>query len=487
MPFPPWPLAAPRAAAGDATAMPNALIVDHDLASREALAALAAAEGFSVTTAGTLGEARAQIDRLRPDVVLVDLRLPDGSGMELLEHVAGPAVMEVVLITGHGTVETAVAALRRGAADYLVKPVNVARVRAILARVPRAGELKAEIGTLRDELRRLGHFGDMLGSSQPMQALYDQVARVAPTEAPVFLVGEPGTGKELAARTVHNLSRRRHEPFFPVKCGAIPPTQVEREMFGDEKGGAPGGDPVHKGYFERASGGTLFLDEITEMPIGVQAKLLRALETGRFRRVGAQEEMEADVRVIAATDRDPDEAVAARRLRADLYHRLNVFPLALPPLRERGEDVELLARHFLDRLNTAHGTQKVFAPPGPSALAAQRWPGNVRELKNFIERAFILADTALDVRPQATAEEAAPAAPASVVVPVGLSLAEADRRLILATLEQCGGVKKWAAELLGVSLKTLYNRLEAYRTRPAPAVARTAGVPAPAPPERRTG
>ena len=448
--------------------MPHVLIVDDDANTRAALAALARAEGLTVGAAGSLREARIQMGRLRPDVVLVDLKLPDGSGMDLFEHLDNPSAMEVVLMTGHASVETAVAALRRGVADYLVKPLNLQRVKAILSRVPRTGDLKSEIGTLRCELRRLGRFDGMLGRSPPMQALYDQIARVAPTEATVFLIGESGTGKELAAKTIHDLSRRRRHPFFPVNCGAISPTLIESELFGHEKGSFTGAERMRQGHFERASGGTLFLDEITEMPIELQVKLLRALETGRFMRVGAHEELETDVRVITATNRDPGEAVAERKLREDLYHRLNVFPLRLPPLRERGEDIALLAQHFLDQLNAARGTHKTFAPPAPASLAALPWPGNVRELKNYVERAYILGDKTLEAAVPAAAGAAAAAAAAAtptITVPVGVSLDEADRQLILATLEQCGGVKKWAAEMLGVSLKTLYNRLEEYRAQ----------------------
>ena len=355
--------------------MPHALIVDDDADTRAALGALTAAEGFTVDTAGDLREARGQIGRRRPDVVLVDLKLPDGTGLDLLEDRDGSAALEVILITGHASVDTAVEALRRGASDYLVKPVDPQRVKAVLSRVPRTGDLKAEIGTLRGELRRLGRFDALLGCSPAMQALYDQIARVAPTEATVFLVGESGTGKELAAKTLHDLSRRRREGFFPVNCGAIAPALVESELFGHEKGSFAGAARQHPGYFERAHGGTLFLDEITEVPVELQVKLLRALETGRFMRIGAQQELATDVRVIAATERDPEQAVTEKRLLGDLFHHLSVFPVTLPPLRERSGDVELLAQHFLEQLNAAHGTHKRFAPPAPASLAALPWPG----------------------------------------------------------------------------------------------------------------
>ncbi|HKQ30915.1 MAG TPA: sigma-54 dependent transcriptional regulator, partial [Burkholderiales bacterium] len=272
--------------------MPHVLIVDDDANVRAALTELVALEGFTATSAANLQEARIQLTRQRPEVVFIDLNLPDGNGMGLFEDIEARSATEIILITGHASVETAVEALRLGAADYLTKPVNFSRVKAVLSRVPRNNELKAEIGSLRDELRRLGRFGHMLGNSTAMQKLYDQIARVAPTEATVLLVGESGTGKELAAQTIHRLSRRRKQSFFPVNCGAISANLIESEMFGHEKGSFTGADRQHKGYFERANGGTLFLDEITEMPAELQVKLLRVLETGTFMRVGTNKLLE---------------------------------------------------------------------------------------------------------------------------------------------------------------------------------------------------
>jgi len=369
-----------------------------------------------------------------------------------------------VVITGHASVETAVDALKSGAIDYLVKPINLQRVKAILNRLPRAGDLKAEIGTLRGELRRMGRFGLMLGNSPAIQDVYDQISRVAPTPASVMLVGESGTGKEVAAQTIHQLSLRRKHEFLAVNCGAISPNLIESEMFGHERGSFTGADRQHKGYFERANGGTLFLDEITEMPVELQVKLLRVLETGMFMRVGTTKEIETDVRLIAATNRDPEQAVEEGKLRLDLYHRLNVFPITLPPLRERGKDVELLAQAFLDELNERHGTKKQFPAAVREMLATYPWPGNVRELKNYVQRAHIMSgndgDFTATVPLQISLSK--PVAGTAVTIPFGTSLADADRQLILATLEQCGGVKTRAAEILGISLKTLYNRLVEY-------------------------
>jgi two-component system, NtrC family, response regulator AtoC len=442
--------------------MPHVLIVDDDVNTREALAAITVEEGFTTAVAGSLRDAQAQIVHQRPDVVLIDLKLPDGSGMDLFNDIESRSTTEIVLMTGHASVETAVEALRLGAADYLTKPINFRRLKALLSRIPRTVDLKEEIGVLRSELRRLGHFGQMLGAAPAMQKLYNHIGRVAPTEATVLLLGESGTGKELAAQTIHDLSLRQKHPFLPVNCGAISPQLIESEIFGHEKGSFTGADRQHKGYFERANGGTLFLDEITEMPVELQVKLLRVLETGSFMRIGSNQEIETDVRVIAASNRDPEAAVGEGKLRLDLYHRLNVFPLKIPPLRERGTDVELLAQNFLDGLNATHGTAKVLTPDGLACLGNYHWPGNVRELRNYIQRAFILSDHSIDAAALAPVITTQSPVGLTLAIPVGTSLADVDRKLIYATLELCGGVKKRAADILGISLKTLYNRLEEY-------------------------
>ncbi|MGB7481287.1 MAG: sigma-54 dependent transcriptional regulator [Burkholderiaceae bacterium] len=454
--------------------MPHVLIVDDVPNTREALKEIIVAEDCSVAQADGVRAAREQVVRQRPDVVLIDLKLPDGNGIDLFNELNCRPGVEIVLITGHASVETAVEALRLGAADYLTKPINLRRLQSLLARVPRTADLKHEIGELRGELRRLGHFGGMLGTSPAMQKLYNQIGRVAPTEATVLLLGESGTGKEMAAQTIHELSLRQKQPFLPVNCGAISPQLIESEIFGHEKGSFTGADRQHKGYFERASGGTLFLDEITEMPIELQVKLLRVLESGSFMRIGGHQELETDVRIIAASNRDPLEAVEQGVLRLDLYHRLNVFPLEIPPLRDRGDDIELLARAFLDEFNHAHGTAKRLAPDAAAALAGYHWPGNVRELRNHMQRAFILADRLIDAALLAPSAVAAPPAGLTLSIAVGTSLADADRQLIFATLDLCGGVKKRAADMLGISLKTLYNRLEEYgRGKGAPAADET--------------
>jgi two-component system, NtrC family, response regulator AtoC len=442
--------------------MPHALLVDDDVNFILGLAEVVGREGFATRTAHTLKEARAEIAKAVPDVVLADLHLPDGSGIDLFKDLESSPATEVVLITGQASIDTAVDAMRQGASDYLVKPVDMARVKGVLANVVRTRELKEQIGSLRGELRKLGRFGPLIGASPAMQRVYDLVGKVAPTEATALIMGETGTGKELVAETISSLSRRHKESFLPINCGAVSPTLIESELFGHERGSFTGADRLHKGYFERSHRGTLFLDEITEMPIELQVKLLRVLETGKVTRVGGNDPIPVDVRVIAATNRRPEEAVARGKLREDLLYRLNVFPIHLPPLRDRREDVELLAEHFLALLNKEHDTNKEFTRPALNRLRSHNWPGNVRELKNLVHRAYILAEEhiGLDSLPLGVQENAG----SSLNVKVGTSLGEAERRLILATLEDCEGDKKKAAEVLGISLKTLYNRLNEYKT-----------------------
>ena len=443
--------------------MPHALIVDDDSTFQEGLAQVVEREGFSAATAATLADARAELARAVPDAVLLDLNLPDGSGMELLEELSGSGAPEVILMTGQASVETAVDALRRGAADYLTKPVDFARIKQVLASLTRTRELKQEIGTLRGELRRLGRFGPLIGSSEAMQRLYDLLPRIAAADASVLVLGETGTGKDLVAQAIHSMSRRAKAAFVPVNCGAVSPTLIESELFGHERGSFTGAERSHRGFFERANRGTLFLDEVTEMPAELQVKLLRVLETGTLNRVGGTDMIHVDVRVIAASNRRPDEAVTAGKLREDLLYRLNVLPVELPPLRDRQDDIELLAELFVAELNGESGTTKRITGPALQRLRNHSWPGNVRELRNVIHRAYILAEN--EIGTDALPLGAVVGAPAAdgLVLSVGTSIAEAERRLILATLEQLGGDKKRAASMLQISLKTLYNRLSVYR------------------------
>ncbi len=468
--------------------MTHALIVDDDVDSAAMLSEIIAMQGLTVATANSLRDARKQLALQPPDLVMLDLRLPDGSGMDLFSDPELLSNSEVVLITGHASLETSILALRLGAADYIVKPISLKHLQGVLSRVTKPAVLKAEVADLAATLESKGNFGQLWGRSPSMQRVYEQISRVAGSHVTVFITGESGTGKEVVAQTIHELSRRRKMPFLGVNCGAISPHLIESEIFGHEKGSFTGADRQHQGFFERAAGGTLFLDEITEMSLDLQVKLLRVLETGRFMRVGAGQSQETDVRIIAATNRSPMQAVEEGRLRADLMYRLNVFPIDLPPLRERLSDVPLLAERFLRLMSEQEGRVKTFSAAALEQLSACPWPGNVRELRNVVQRAYVMApgnviDTqwlphpdgpvgelpvATPSRPamEASAPSAAPPAGVdaepSVVLPLGISLAEAEQKLILATLKHYGRQKERTAAALGISLKTLYNRLKQY-------------------------
>ena len=481
--------------------MRHALVVDDDVDSAASLRALIAGEKFTVAVASTLRDARRQIALQQPDILLLDLRLPDGNGMELLADPDVVANSEVVLCTGHASIETSIQALRLGAADYLVKPINLKQLQGVLSRVMKPAVLKAEMAQLAVKLVQGGHFGHLWGKSAPMLRIYEQISRVAGTSITVFLTGESGTGKEVVAQTVHDLSRRRKRPFLAVNCGAISPNLIESEIFGHEKGSFTGAERQHQGFFERAGGGTLFLDEITEMPLDLQVKLLRVLETGRFMRVGSTVSQEADVRIIAATNRPPFQALAAGKLREDLLYRLNVFPIELPPLRERLSDVALLAEHFLVGIGEQEGHPRRFTPAALAKLATYNWPGNVRELRNAVQRAYVMAahdtideawlpgtdevgasqgqasalsNVAVPLAAGSVQPAASGALPECVTLPIGTSLAKAERLLMLATLRHYNHQKERTAAALGISLKTLYNRLKEYaaedeRSTPPPA------------------
>ncbi len=455
--------------------MTHALVVDDLPEFAQSLGELIADEGFTVATVGSLRDARAQIALQKPDLVLLDLHLPDGNGMELMEDLKALPGTDVVLVTGQASVENLVQALRLGVSDYLTKPPNVKQLRGMLSRLRRPSTLHADGQGMQHVLEEEGHFGLLWGRSLSMRRVHEQILRVSGTAVTVFVTGESGSGKELVARTVHDLSRRRGRPFLAVNCGAVSPHLIESEIFGHEKGSFTGADRQHQGFFERANGGTLFLDEVTEMPLDLQVKLLRVLETGTFMRVGAMQTQESDVRIIAASNRDPVMAVASGKLREDLLYRLNVFPIHMPALRERADDIALLATHFLDEIGQREGQRKRLSREALERLRAYAWPGNVRELRNIVYRAYVMARDATivdDCLPTVDATPAAaPQAPGATGAPmlrfeVGTSLAEIERQMTLATLEHFGRHKEKTAAALGVSLKTLYNRLKEYATVP---------------------
>jgi DNA-binding NtrC family response regulator len=465
-------------------AMTHTLVVDDDADSASMLGELLKLEGLTVATAHSLRDARKQMALQTPDLVLLDLQLPDGNGMDLFSDPELLSNSEVVLITGHASLDTSILALRLGAVDYLVKPLNLKHLKGILSRVTKPGVLKAEMADMTAHLATAGNFGQLWGRSPCMQLVYEQISRVAGTGVTVFVSGESGTGKELVAQTVHDLSRRRKMPFLGVNCGAISPNLIESELFGHEKGSFTGADRQHLGFFERAAGGTLLLDEITEMPLDLQVKLLRVLETGRFMRVGSSQSQETDVRIIAATNRSPMQAVASGRLREDLMYRLNVFPIELPPLRERLDDVPLLAQRFLDLICDQEGKTKTLSADALRQLSEYDWPGNVRELRNAVHRAYVMAtgnmidaqwlprrhNALVSTTPAPSTILVSPpdgapnGADDSLTIPLGTTLAQAEQAIILATLRHYSHQKERTAAALGISLKTLYNRLKLYAT-----------------------
>ncbi len=443
---------------------PLALVVEDDPEALEVVSMIAAREGLRVESAVTLAEARDRLARSPVDVALLDIDLPDGEGFELLPELSVRAGTQVIFVTGNSSVDSAVRALKGGASDFLEKPVRASALREALRRVLGTQDVRAEIENLRREVVHAERLGPLVGSSPAMQRVFDLIVRVAPTDATVLVSGPTGTGKELVAQTVHQMSERSEKPFVPVNCGAIAPTLIEAELFGHEKGAFTGADRRRQGLFERASGGTLFLDEITEMPPDMQVKLLRTLETGKVQRLGSETLQSVDTRVIAATNRIPKKAVSEGKLREDLYYRLRVFPIELPALMDRTGDVELLAQVFLERCNAGAKAEKTMSESALAALRTHGWPGNVRELAHVIARAHILADHQIEpehllFEPLEKEEEETGS---HLRVRVGSRIDEAERRLILATLADLEGNKPQAAELLGISLKTLYNRLNAY-------------------------
>jgi DNA-binding NtrC family response regulator len=457
---------------GNYSQMLHALIVNEDGVTANLLSELARSESYSVIVVGTIGETSIQCQQQTPAIVFISHTLADGRASDWLDRFKRPVPFDVVLVGDNLSAIDIVEAFRSGITDLLLKPVDRTRVRHLLRqRITRQVDNSAHNVSMYSDIRALQTESSrsvptaqtsLLGESPAMKALRHQIDRVAPTEASVLLLGESGTGKELVAKTIHAKSKRSRQAFLPVNCGAISPQLIESEIFGHEKGSFTGADRQHKGYFERASGGTLFLDEVVEMPIDLQVKLLRVLETGTFMRIGSSQELKTDVRIVAATNRDPEAAISEGRLRLDLYHRLNVFPVRVPPLRERGSDIELLAQYFLDELNHELGTHKQMSATIQHSLGNHHWPGNVRELRNFIQRAYILSEQSLDLSTPEQSVMPSDVNKLTLAIPVGTSLADVDRKLIFATLESCGGVKKRTADILGISLKTLYNRLEEY-------------------------
>lgn len=471
------------------------LVVEDEANARAGLAELIGSWGYRTETAadGVAGFEMAQ--RWSPDIVVSDLMMPRMDGLQLLDRLSElPQRFLAIILTAHGAVDSAVTAMRMGAFDYLQKPVDPSRLRTILQnaseQIDSDGSEAPTGGTGLIEAEEVDHLGPLVGRSSAMQSVFRLIERIAPTNVSVLITGESGTGKELAARALHLFSGRKHKPFVAVNCAAIPETLIESEIFGHEKGAFTGAEQRRAGCFELAEEGTLLLDEIGEMPAGTQAKLLRVLEDRKLRRLGAREEQPVNVRVIAATNKDPQVAVASGELRGDLYYRLNVFHIQMPALRDHVEDIPQIAAAMLIDMNARHNT----TVPGITPQLLQRlqsypWPGNARELRNLMERAVILAGNerlGLHHLPQGFGEpghippphQAAPVAshpPVSasvsfaeagqrdvVEVAVGTTVDEAEKQLILKTLTATRNNKTRAAEILGISSKTLQNKLKEY-------------------------
>jgi len=446
------------------------LIVEDEENERTGLAELVSSWGYRAETARDGMEGLAKVEQWGPAIVVTDLKMPRMGGIELLGKLAEQdQAMAVILVTAQGTIDSAVQAMRMGAYDYITKPIDTNRLRTMLQNASTLVGTRAELESARRKLRDSGSLGVLRGASRKMQEIFRLIELVAPSTASVLITGASGTGKELVARTIHQLSSRRERPFVAINCAAIPETLIESEIFGHEKGAFTGALERRTGCFELAEGGTILLDEIGEMPVGTQAKLLRVLEDHKLRRLGSKVETSVDVRVLAATNKVPDEAVAAGELRSDLYYRLNVFNIHMPALREHKEDLPDLVNLLLAEMGQKHG-RKVAAVS--EAVMHQfnnySWPGNVRELRNTIERAIIVCDSGMiETKHLPPGFGQAPLRPAmndpdAVRLGVGTTVGEAEKLLILKTLQSTNNNKTKAAEILGISLKTLHNKLKEY-------------------------
>ncbi|HEY2395363.1 MAG TPA: sigma-54 dependent transcriptional regulator [Rudaea sp.] len=432
----------------------NVLVVDDNAEYRATTAILARLSDCMVTQASNLDEARRACRAAHFDLIMIDLNLPDGNGLDLLDDIDLTAHGKIAVVTGYPTVESAMRAVRSPIVEYLLKPVDSEALSALFADACKLAALR------RPKLQP--QVGGMVGESPPMLRLFERIRTIARLDVSVLISGESGTGKELVARALHDLSGRNGR-FIAVNCGAVATELMSSQLFGHERGAFTGALQTHAGYFEQAEGGTLLLDEITEMPLPLQVYLLRILESGSLTRVGGTREIPTDVRVIALTNRDPEQAVAAGLFRADLYYRLLEFPLSVPTLSERREDIPLLAQHFVDRLNERYHTVKRMSPELLRQYVERPWPGNVRELRHNIQRAYILA-AGVVIEPQL---ERIPEPPRSsdgaIHFRVGMTFEDVEHQMLLKTLSHHGNNKRQAARALGITAKTIYNRLLRYR------------------------
>jgi DNA-binding NtrC family response regulator len=441
----------------------NVLIVDDEISIRETCAVVAGQTGMRATAVATAEEALEVLEHSAIDILLTDLKLPGTGGLDLLRrvHDSHPQVV-VVVLTQYGTIDSAVEATRMGAADYVTKPFRIEELRTRLERVARAVDLQQENRLLREQLRTRPGFGGLIGVSERMMRVYKTVEKISQHGYPVLILGESGTGKELVARSIHFSGPRKNKPFAPVDCSSLVPTLIESELFGYVKGAFTGALQAKQGLLEAAQGGTLFLDEIGDMPVDLQAKLLRALQEREVKPVGSTERRHIDVRIIAATNRDLESAIRTGAFRQDLYFRLNVVQVKLPPLRDRKNDIPLLVTSFLDKFSDPQGHARSISEDAMRRLIAYDWPGNVRELENAIERAVALGSGPILHVADLPSSLQYPSSDRLPEKDEILPLEELERRAILRTLRETSGDKLTAARMLGIGKTTLYRKLKQY-------------------------
>ena len=448
----------------------NLMIVDDERAIREVCRDVAQTLGFHTSIADSAEHAYRVLESNAIDVVLLDLKLPGAGGLEALHQIRErrPDVV-IIVVTGYGTVQSAVQAMKNGAYDYVTKPFSMEELRLLLERVSSHLKLKTENRMLREKIKSKQGFGSIVGRAPEMEKLYRIIAKAAQSTHPVLILGESGTGKEMVARSIHFSGPFRDKPFIPVDCGSLVPTLIESELFGYVKGAFTGAVQSRDGLLAIAEGGTVFLDEVGELPVDLQAKLLRAIQEREIRPVGSTRRIAINVRILAETNRDLEQAVAQGTFRRDLYFRLNVLSLRIPPLRERRQDIPLLAAHFLERLSRASGQERSVSDEAMKALLAYDWPGNVRELENCLERACAFTTgPMIQVADLPSSIHSAPG-----TIPIGvegtttkiLPMAELEKQTILNTITQLNGDKLLAARLLGIGKTTLYRKLKEYSSQ----------------------
>jgi two-component system response regulator HydG len=439
------------------------LIVDDESATRELCRDIALEMGLEVRTASTTDEALGILEETMVDIVVTDLRVPQLGGLELLKRInSNQPNTSVMVLTQYGTIETAITATRLGARDYVTKPFHVDEFRAKIERLIQSVELDHENRVLREQLRTRPGFGGLIGVSAKMQRVYKMLEKVSQHNYPVLILGESGTGKELVARSIHFLGARQNKPFVPVDCSGLVPTLIESELFGYVKGAFTGAQHSRSGLFETANGGTVFLDEIGDLPVDLQAKLLRALQEREIRPVGATDRVRIDVRIIAATNRDLESAIRTGAFRQDLYFRLNVVQVKLPPLRERKSDIPLLVNFFLEKFSDPQRPIRTISEDAMRRLMAYDWPGNVRELENAVERAVALGSG--PILHIADLPSSLQEGPSDKMLESNelTTLDQMERRAILRALRETNGDKLAAARLLGIGKTTLYRKLKQY-------------------------